>query len=435
MTISARAQGTWAVSNATTQAVTIPASGPTSGDMMLCLFTYKASTIPTTPSIDQGWTIIGTYTNGTTAAGNGTGSNQTGAAYKVHTGSESNPTLTFGGTSEPGAAVIVVFQKSADSWLAPVGNGGGITSTSSSYSATNTDPGVTAADMCVAVLGSRDDTAWTVPTFSQTGSTFAAVTVYPTTPIADATSNDISATACYRVVNSGTGSSAVTVTGTLAAVEWASHYFVRLRTGVVLNVSVTAATGTGAAANAATTHGTATTAATGTGTATNPTVTHLEWTWGSYSATFSNATGSALNISVTAATGTGAAANAGKTAGPVPVAATGTGLASNAGKTAGVATTAATGTGAASNAGRTTGPVPVAATGTGLASNAGKTAGVATTAATGTGAATNPAVSLVAALNISVTAATGTGAIVSPAFSVSRSPAVIAATGIGSATL
>ena len=158
-------------------------------------------------------------------------------------------------------------------------------------------------------------------------------------------------------------------------------------------VPVTAAAGTGAASNAGRTVSVNVTAATGTGTASNA---HIPvWTWGTYSATFSNATGTALNVSVTAATGTGAAADAG----------------------------------------RTTGPAPVAATGTGTASNAGRTAGIATTAATGTGAATNPAVSLVAALNISVTAATGTGTIVSPAFSVSRSAAVIAAVGIGSATL
>ena len=232
-----------------------------------------------------------------------------------------------------------------------------------------------------------DDDTWV----SGTPTSFSGLLQKATGTSGAVTVNCSVASAQYAHTNSVLDAAAFTTAQSLA---WRA-YTVAIYPAVRLDISVTAATGTGAATAAATTHGTATTAATGTGTATNPTVTHIDWTWGTYSATFSNATGTALNVSVTAATGTGAA----------------------------------------SNAGRTTGPVPVAATGTGLASNAGRTAGVATTAATGTGAATNPAVSLVAALNISVTAATGTGAIVSPAFSVSRSPAVIGAVGIGSATL
>lgn len=229
MAISARAQGSWAVNNATSQTVTIPGGG-VAGDMMLCLFSIKPYNA--TPTMDQGWTYIGAYANGSTANGNGTGSNLTGAFYKVHNGNETNPVITWGTTSAPAIAVIVIFQcASTESWWTPVGSGGGITTASTAYSATNSDPGVTAGDMCVAVLGSRDDTAWTVPTFTQTSATFAAVTIYPTTPIADATSNDISGTACYRLVSSGTGSGNVTVTGTLAVLETGAHWFVRLRVG------------------------------------------------------------------------------------------------------------------------------------------------------------------------------------------------------------
>ena len=276
MAITARAAGTWAVSTAATLQVSIPA-GATTGDMMLLLFSLKCANPPAVPTIDQSWTVLTPYTNGTTASGNGSGSNTTGMAYKQHTGSETDPTLTWdsgGDSASPGVAVIVAFQKAAgDSWVTPTGSGGGITSTSSSYSATNSDPGVTAGDMCVAVLGSRDDTAWTVPTFSQTSATFATATVYPTTPIASATGNDISATAVYRGVNSGTGSGNVTVTGTLAAVETGSHFFVRLRAAAITNASAGVASATAAAETSADSLGPAPAVTSATATAGAPTVT------------------------------------------------------------------------------------------------------------------------------------------------------------------
>jgi hypothetical protein len=228
-TISPRAAGTWAAVNATTQTVTIPGS-PAAGDMMLCLVAVKPYTA--SPTMNNSWTAVGTkFANGTTANGNGSGSVTVMAFYKEHTGSETNPTVTWGTTSAPGAAVIVIFQKSSGAWATPVGDGGGDTSAGTGHSATiQSHVSVTAGDMVVAHTGICDDTTMTVPTFTQASVTYDTVAEYPTGALSSTTSNDISADACYRLATAGTSSAAAVVTGTLSSSETGSSWMTRLRT-------------------------------------------------------------------------------------------------------------------------------------------------------------------------------------------------------------
>lgn len=246
MAITARAAGTWSAAASTTFTPSIPA-GAQSGDMMLLLWGGKPYTVTT--SCDNSWVEIGSAANGTTGVGNGTGSMLAGAYYKVHTGTESNPTLTFSGTGQPGFAVIVVFQKDpSESWVTPVGAGGGDTSSNTSFSATmGSDPGITAGDCVVANISITDDTTMTVPTFTTAGVTYGTVAEYPTSALSTTTSFDASADACYRIASSGTSSAAPVVTATLSSSETGTAWLTRLRVEVVATDHALASGVTGSA--------------------------------------------------------------------------------------------------------------------------------------------------------------------------------------------
>jgi len=233
MAISQRAEGTWADSNATTQTVTIP-GGYSAGDMMVCFWSVKP--FSASPTIDQSWGTVGSKADGSAANGNGIGSVLTGAFYKVATsGTETNPVITWGTTSAPGAAVIVIFQKGAgESWITPVGSGGGDTTADTSKSmTTDTDPGIVSGDMVLMNMGIRDNCVMTVPTFTTTGVTYAAVVEYPAGALSSLTSNDIAADGCFRLATAGTSSAATAITATLDTNETGSAWITRLRVATV----------------------------------------------------------------------------------------------------------------------------------------------------------------------------------------------------------
>jgi hypothetical protein len=240
MAIAPRAVGTWAAVNATTQTVTLPTHA--SGDMLIVRAVCKPYSA--TPVINtSGWAAVGTaYANGTTGSGNGTGSVKAVAFYKEATSSsETNPVITWGTTVTPGAAAAVSYQKDGGGniWMTPVGDGGGDTSAGTGHSATiQSHVSVTAGDMVDAFTGICDDTTMTVPTFTQTSVTYAAVTEYPATALTSTTSDDISADGCYRLASSGTSSAAAVVTGTTSTSETGTSWMTRLRQVVPKSTSV-----------------------------------------------------------------------------------------------------------------------------------------------------------------------------------------------------
>jgi hypothetical protein len=246
--ISQRAAGTWAAVNATTQTVTIPV-GSTAGDMMVMHFACKP--FSASPSINQGWTVIGTHADGAVANGNGVGSVRAGIAYKIHTGSESNPVVTWGATAAPGIAVIVTFQKGAgESWATPTTVFGNVNSSTSINVTLGSDPGVTSGDMCLAGFYTRNNSNITTPSFTQTGVTYGTRTEYPAAAIATTSSEDMAGDSVYRLASSGTSSAAPALTASQAAAETGVLSFTRLRVSTGTSASAENVASTGAASNA-----------------------------------------------------------------------------------------------------------------------------------------------------------------------------------------
>lgn len=215
---------------------------------MLLLVHWKFDATTDYLETPSGWTSLASSDNGTTTSSNGGGSTRSHVFYKVHSGSESDPSLQWRDNAaqakapNPGAACIVIFQKGAtENWLTPVATDGEDTDGGTSYSATMVaNPGITAGDMCVATTGISDNYVMTVPTFTATGVTFATVTEYPANALSSTTGNDIACDACYRLANSGTASAAPVCTNTLGTGEPGNTAFIRLRVNTVVASSFSA---------------------------------------------------------------------------------------------------------------------------------------------------------------------------------------------------
>jgi len=231
MAISARAEGTWAIITDDVN-VAIPA-GAQAGDLMVVLAAWK-SYLTTCSMITAGYTEITEFADGTIDSGNGTGSMKVGAWYRIHDGSESNPPLV---TANPiiGAVVMIVFQKGADDvWGTPAFATAAIASATNWTATASSDPGITAGDLLIELVGFRDNsttmTRSATTALDATGITWTTNYVeYPATHADTTTGDDMSADAGYRIASSGTASSAPTGTGTLSASETGSALFIRLR--------------------------------------------------------------------------------------------------------------------------------------------------------------------------------------------------------------
>lgn len=232
MAIAAGAHTGWAVNNATTQVVTLPTHA--AGNLIIVIAAAKgtsgAALNPDITSPAGTWTRFASAADGVVNSGVGTGSvNQTLCYLIATSGAETNPTVSWNTTSAPGIACALVFTKAAgETWVAPTQDQSTLAG-GTSISNTMADPGITAGDVGLCVITQADDSALTVPTWTATGLTLAAAVVFPTTPIADPTSNDIAGTAAYRIVTAGTASTGPTVTATSAAAETGVVGFFRLR--------------------------------------------------------------------------------------------------------------------------------------------------------------------------------------------------------------
>jgi hypothetical protein len=120
MAIGFRATGAWVATTAN-QTVTIPA-GTVAGDLMVMF--YGTKPFNDVPTINNSWNNAGAATDGTVAAGNDTGSMQARIFWKIHTGTETNPTVT-NATNNVSSVVIVSFSKdSLKAWDLAFGGGG-----------------------------------------------------------------------------------------------------------------------------------------------------------------------------------------------------------------------------------------------------------------------------------------------------------------------
>ncbi len=229
MAIAIRAVGTWTDTTANLT-VTIPSSpsAPQAGDLMIMY--YGTKPYNDVPSIDQSWIDAGAATNGTTAAGNDVGSMQARIFYKIHTGTESNPTVT-NTTNNVSAASIVVFSKDpVKSWDLAFG-GGGDTSSNVVFSIITTNTlNVAAGDMLAGFLVAPSDNPTITSHNFQAGIvTIGTRVLAPATNLLTGTGGDLSISGVYAPCNSNTATTAVTLSATTNVNATGTGYLIRMR--------------------------------------------------------------------------------------------------------------------------------------------------------------------------------------------------------------
>ncbi len=225
--IAIRATGAYVSATANLTPV-IPA-GAVAGDMMLLI--YGTKPYSDVPSYPAGWVEIGSATDGTVAAGVDVGSMRTSIAWKVHTGSETNPLVT-NSTNNVSGAVIIVFQKdSGQNWVTPVGAGGGDATAGTGFSVTaSSDVGHTANDVLVGYAAIRSDAgAQSSITITATGLTVGTFTESPAADLITTSGGDMAMSGGYVLATAGTSSAAPVYASTLAAAHTGSAFMVRLR--------------------------------------------------------------------------------------------------------------------------------------------------------------------------------------------------------------
>lgn len=246
MAVAHRATGTYV--NGTAKLTPGIPAGAAAGDMMLCF--YGTKPYNDAPTIDQGWTDLGSASDGTTAAGVDVGSMQMRVFYKQHTGSESNPTVT-NSTNNVSGAVIIVFQKdSGYSWLTPAGAGGGDATAGTGFSVTAaSNPGINVGDMLAGYAAIRSDAGTQSSiTITATSATVGSFTESPATDLATTSGGDMAMSGGYVSVTAGAASAAPVYASTLAASHTGAAYIVRLRQELVIAGTVGTSTAAGAAA-------------------------------------------------------------------------------------------------------------------------------------------------------------------------------------------
>jgi hypothetical protein len=225
MAIGFRASGAWVATTAN-QTVTIPA-GTVAGDLMVMF--YGTKPFNDVPTINNSWNNAGAATDGTVAAGNDTGSMQARIFWKIHTGTETNPTVT-NATNNVSSVVIVSFSKdSLKAWDLAFG-GGGDNTAGTGFSAVTPSLDLATNDWVASFITTRSD-AGSVGTFTTTatGMTFGTFVSQPTTGFTTISGGDMSARAGYNTITAGTATTAVTVAATLGAAHTGSMFLVRMR--------------------------------------------------------------------------------------------------------------------------------------------------------------------------------------------------------------
>ena len=227
------ATGTWGY--AASGSVTPSLAAHAVGDMLIARVSYKSSAIATcaASTATSGWQKVGEFHDGTTNSGNGTGSVAVAAFWKVATATSGEaPTIDFSQTvTQVGAEARAYALGAGDTaWFTPVGDGGPDTTADTSKSMTiQSHVSITAGDLVDFFMGIRDDCTMTVPTFTQTGATLAAVVESPAAAGIDTSGADGAYDGGYRTVSSGTSSAAAVVTGTLNTSETGAAWTTRLR--------------------------------------------------------------------------------------------------------------------------------------------------------------------------------------------------------------
>jgi hypothetical protein len=154
--ISLKTAGSWARMVTDNGTVAIPGS-PAAGDRMFLFGTWKTYTI--TVADPSGWTPIGTeFANGTTAAGNGTGSVKVMAWYRDWVSGDAAPAIDYSAAPTEGHWVIMLWQKAGgDTWGTPSTATGAIASADPFTVDASTTLTIPDASVVMGLIGLQDD--------------------------------------------------------------------------------------------------------------------------------------------------------------------------------------------------------------------------------------------------------------------------------------
>ena len=231
MAISVRATGTWARMVTDNGTVTIPGT-PQAGDRMFLIGTWKDYAI--TVANPTGWTSLGKYADGTTGAGNGSGSVAIQVWYRDWQSGDGNPAIDYSTAPTEGGWVIQVLAKgSTDTWDTPTVVNAAISAATSWTATASSTLTVKSGAIVLGVAGFRDDSA-TMTRGATTGLDHSAGTMTwngnyvesPATHWSSTTGLDMSADAGYRLVTTGGTGITLRMQGTLSASESGAAYWV-----------------------------------------------------------------------------------------------------------------------------------------------------------------------------------------------------------------
>jgi hypothetical protein len=225
MAVSFRAVGAYV--NGTGALTPVIPAGTVAGDLMLCVHGMKPFSATTT--MNNGWISIGSATDGTVTAGNDVGSMKAQIFYKVHTGTETNPTVTNTATNVNGA-VILSFQNATGFWEF-VGSGGGDATAGTGYSITTQSAlAIAPGDFLIGNIALRSD-ASTIGAITITGAglTISATTNAPTTNLTTISGGDMAMAVAYANVTAGTATTTLTLSSTLSGSQTGSSFIARIR--------------------------------------------------------------------------------------------------------------------------------------------------------------------------------------------------------------
>jgi len=224
--ISLKTAGTWARMVTDGGTVAIPGT-PAAGDRMLLFGTWKTYTI--TVATPNGWNPIGAeFADGTTAAGNGTGSMKVRAFYRDWQSGDAAPAIDYSAAPTEGFWVVMLWQKAGgDTWATPLPVTAAITAVDPWSATASATVDVPDASVVMELIGLRDDSTTIArsattaleddgsPNVTWNGNYVES----PATHISSTTGQDAAADLGHRFVTTGAAGVSLTSTGDPVAAE------------------------------------------------------------------------------------------------------------------------------------------------------------------------------------------------------------------------
>jgi len=222
--------GSW-VSSGTSLTVTLPAS-PQAGDKHVIFVGCKPYN--TTINNLSGWNRLtgAGGSNGTVASGTDVGSVIWEVFWRDWQSGDGNPTLSLTGVNVALHCSWRIRPTAGGSTLdTPVGCKGQDTSSDITYSATmNSNPGITANDLILNMtVIAGNNSSFTLPTITATGTTLVAATESPATEGNTSTGNDLGASGSYASCTAGDASAAPVIGWTLGVAQTGGGALARFR--------------------------------------------------------------------------------------------------------------------------------------------------------------------------------------------------------------